>query len=106
MRFRRDKDKIKRRKDVGTYLRILRTRRGWTLEELAQKSGTSWSTLSRIERGVLFPTADIVGKTLFALDANDGQIAWILSRLAGYPQSYCDRVKGIHDELGGEDDEE
>ena len=40
----------------------LRGEHGWSLEELAQRSGVSRSTLSRIERGEISPTASLLGK--------------------------------------------
>jgi DNA-binding Xre family transcriptional regulator len=36
----------------GKHLVVLRTGRGWTLRELADKSGVSRSRLSQVERGV------------------------------------------------------
>lgn len=40
----------------------LRAERGWSLEELAQRSGVSRSTLSRAERGEISPTTSLLGK--------------------------------------------
>ncbi|MFI7643906.1 helix-turn-helix domain-containing protein [Nonomuraea sp. NPDC049400] len=40
----------------------LRLERGWSLEELASRSGISRSTLSRLERGEISPTAALLGK--------------------------------------------
>ena len=40
----------------------LRTERGWSLDELAQASGISRATLSRLERGETSPTASLLGK--------------------------------------------
>ncbi|MFF4621686.1 helix-turn-helix domain-containing protein [Nonomuraea jabiensis] len=40
----------------------LRVERGWSLEELASHSGISRSTLSRLERGEISPTAALLGK--------------------------------------------
>ncbi|MEV1177030.1 XRE family transcriptional regulator [Nonomuraea sp. NPDC049784] len=40
----------------------LRLERGWSLEELASQSGISRSTLSRLERGEISPTAALLGK--------------------------------------------
>lgn len=36
---------------VGARLRAARTARGWTLDDLAERSGTSTSTISRLESG-------------------------------------------------------
>ncbi|UCM90261.1 helix-turn-helix domain-containing protein [Streptomyces marincola] len=40
----------------------LRSERGWSLEELADRSGVSRSTLSRVERAEMSPTAAMLGK--------------------------------------------
>jgi transcriptional regulator with XRE-family HTH domain len=40
----------------------LRLERGWSLEELAQHAGVSRSTLSRLERGEISPTAALLGR--------------------------------------------
>ncbi|MGV9384066.1 helix-turn-helix domain-containing protein [Nonomuraea sp. NPDC003707] len=40
----------------------LRVERGWSLEELASHSGISRSTLSRLERGEISPTAALLGR--------------------------------------------
>ncbi|QFY09468.1 helix-turn-helix domain-containing protein [Nonomuraea phyllanthi] len=40
----------------------LRVERGWSLEELAGRSGISRSTLSRLERGEISPTAALLGR--------------------------------------------
>jgi transcriptional regulator with XRE-family HTH domain len=52
----------------------LRTERGWSLEALAERSGISRATLSRVERGELSPTASMLG----CLCTTFG---WTLSRL-------------------------
>jgi transcriptional regulator with XRE-family HTH domain len=46
------------RLDFGRRLRDLRTERGWTLSEVAQKSGLAISTISKVERGVMSLTYD------------------------------------------------
>lgn len=40
----------------------LRLERGWSLEDLARRAGVSRSTLSRLERGEISPTAALLGK--------------------------------------------
>ncbi|MEU8508972.1 XRE family transcriptional regulator [Streptomyces brevispora] len=47
---------------LAARLGELRTERGWSLEELAQRTGVSRSTLSRLERGELSPTAALLGR--------------------------------------------
>jgi len=47
---------------LAARLAELRTERGWSLEDLAARSGLSRSTLSRVERGEISPTATQLGK--------------------------------------------
>lgn len=46
---------------LADRLKQLRLERGWSLQELADHSGVSRSTLSRIENGDVSPTADTLG---------------------------------------------
>ncbi|MDT0342622.1 helix-turn-helix domain-containing protein [Streptomyces litchfieldiae] len=47
---------------LAERLAELRGERGWSLEELADRSGVSRSTLSRVERAEISPTAAMLGK--------------------------------------------
>jgi len=47
---------------LSARLAELRTERGWSLDELAHRAGISRSTLSRLERGEISPTASLLGK--------------------------------------------
>ncbi|MDQ0797748.1 helix-turn-helix domain-containing protein [Streptomyces sp. B1I3] len=47
---------------LAARLGELRTERGWSLEELSGRAGVSRSTLSRLERGELSPTAAVLGQ--------------------------------------------
>lgn len=47
---------------LGARLAELRARRGWSLGELAERSGVSRSTLSRAERGEISPTASLLNR--------------------------------------------
>jgi len=47
---------------LAARLILLRQARGWSLEELAEKSGISRASLSRIERGETSPTAHVLGQ--------------------------------------------
>ncbi|MFB4278273.1 MULTISPECIES: helix-turn-helix domain-containing protein [unclassified Nonomuraea] len=47
---------------LADRLAELRVERGWSLDELATRSGVSRSTLSRLERGEISPTAALLGK--------------------------------------------
>jgi transcriptional regulator with XRE-family HTH domain len=67
-----DSADIERR--IATRLGQLRTERGWSLEALAERSGISRATLSRLERGELSPTASMLGRLCTTF-------GWTLSRL-------------------------
>jgi transcriptional regulator with XRE-family HTH domain len=47
---------------LAARLATLRQAQGWTLDELAQRSGISRATLSRLERGETSPTAALLGR--------------------------------------------
>ncbi|WP_280873931.1 helix-turn-helix domain-containing protein [Streptomyces pseudovenezuelae] len=47
---------------LGTRLAELRAERGWSLGELAERSGISKSTLSRAERAEISPTASLLNR--------------------------------------------
>lgn len=47
---------------LGARLAELRAERGWTLGELAERSGISRSTLSRAERAEISPTASLLNR--------------------------------------------
>lgn len=61
-------------REIASRLAALRAQRGWTLEALAQRTGISRATLSRLERGELSPTAAMLSMLC-------GQYGWTLSRL-------------------------
>jgi transcriptional regulator with XRE-family HTH domain len=46
----------------------LRVERGWSLDELARRTGVSRSTLSRLERAEISPTASLLGKLCTAYE--------------------------------------
>ncbi|WP_415953270.1 helix-turn-helix domain-containing protein [Streptomyces sp. KLOTTS4A1] len=47
---------------LALRLAALRTERGWSLDELASRSGVSRSTLSRLERGEISPTTALLNR--------------------------------------------
>jgi transcriptional regulator with XRE-family HTH domain len=47
---------------LAARLAELRAQRAWSLDETAHRSGVSRSTLSRLERGEISPTAALLGK--------------------------------------------
>ena len=59
---------------IAGQLARLRAERGWSLDELAERTGSSRASLSRLERAELSPTAAILGRLC-------GVYGWTLSRL-------------------------
>jgi transcriptional regulator with XRE-family HTH domain len=53
-------DSLDRR--IARRLRALRAERGWSLDDLAGRSGVSRATLSRLENAEASPTAGVLGK--------------------------------------------
>jgi len=55
-----DQDNLEQR--LARRFAALRTAQNWSLEELAQKTAISRTTLSRLERGESSPTAELLGR--------------------------------------------
>jgi transcriptional regulator with XRE-family HTH domain len=53
---------------LAARLGELRVARGWSLEELARRTGVSRSTLSRMERAEISPTAALLGRLCSAYE--------------------------------------
>jgi transcriptional regulator with XRE-family HTH domain len=53
---------------LAARLAELRVERGWSLDELAGRTGVSRSTLSRLERGEISPTAALLGRLCAAYE--------------------------------------
>ncbi len=53
---------------LAARLAALRAERGWSLDQLAQRSGIPRTTLSRLERGETSPTAALLGRLCTAYD--------------------------------------
>lgn len=49
-------------RQIAQRLKGLRSERGWSLDELASRSGVSRATLSRLENADVSPTANVLGK--------------------------------------------
>ncbi|TSD84991.1 helix-turn-helix transcriptional regulator, partial [Mycobacterium sp. KBS0706] len=47
---------------LAARLAALRAEQGWSLDALAERSGISRATLSRLERGETSPTASLLGR--------------------------------------------
>jgi transcriptional regulator with XRE-family HTH domain len=65
---------------IGDRLAQLRSERGWSLDDLAERTGISRATLSRIERFELSPTAAMLGRLCTTY-------GWTLSRLIADAES-------------------
>lgn len=59
---------------LARRLADLRRGRGWSLEDLAQASGVSRATLSRLERGEVSPTASVLGRLCAAFGVTMSQV--------------------------------
>ncbi|MFJ3794078.1 helix-turn-helix domain-containing protein [Kitasatospora sp. NPDC090091] len=70
---------------LATRLAELRVERGWTLEELAQRADVSRSTLSRVERAEVSPTAAVLGRLCAVY-------GWTMSRLLAEVESVPARL--------------
>lgn len=58
----------------GGRLRELRRSRGWTLQELGERSGVSFSTISKAERGIIAPSYDTILKLAFAFEMDMSEL--------------------------------
>ncbi|MCF1593611.1 helix-turn-helix domain-containing protein [Streptomyces muensis] len=86
---------------LGARLAELRAERGWSLGELAERSGISRSTLSRAERAEISPTASLLnrlchvyGRTMSQLLSEVEAEPALLVRAAGQPV-WEDRSSGF-----------
>lgn len=59
---------------LAARLAELRTARGWSLAELARHTGVSTSTLSRLERAEISPTAALLGRLCAAYERTMSQL--------------------------------
>jgi transcriptional regulator with XRE-family HTH domain len=81
---------------IAERLGGMRAERGWSLDALAERTGISRATLSRIERGELSPTATMLG-TLCAV------YGWTLSRLIADAESQPLRLVRAADQVEWQD---
>ena len=65
----------------GPQLRALREAQGWSIAELARRSGAGYANIERWERGAVRPQVQSVRRITAALGADYDELA----RLAGYP---------------------
>ncbi|WP_328552250.1 helix-turn-helix domain-containing protein [Streptomyces sp. NBC_00358] len=67
---------------LAARLAELRAERGWTLGELAERSGISRSTLSRVERAEISPTASLLNRLCHVYGRT---MSLLLSEVEGEP---------------------
>ncbi len=65
-RSRRGPNELSKR--LGGRVRALRKRKGWSLEELAERAGMHVTYLSSVERGYRNPTLNVLAALASALD--------------------------------------
>ncbi|WP_044560875.1 helix-turn-helix domain-containing protein [Azospirillum sp. B4] len=70
---------------LAARLASLRLERGWTLETLAEHSGISRATLSRLERGETSPTAALLGRLCTAYER---PMSRLLAEVEADPQQF------------------
>ena len=83
---------------IAVRLAALRAQQGWTLEILAQRTGISRATLSRLERGELSPTATMLSTLC-------GQYGWTLSRLMAEAEEVSPSVVRVKEQVCWQDPE-
>lgn len=72
-------------------MRIEREARGWSLSDLAERSGVSRAMISKIERGEASPTAILLGKL-------SGAFGLTLSNLLARAETQGERVRRLADQ--------
>jgi ribosome-binding protein aMBF1 (putative translation factor) len=69
---------------LASHLAALRTDRGWSLQDLAKRTGISRSTLSRSERGEVSPTAAVLTRLATAYER---PLSGLLAEVEPQPRS-------------------
>ncbi|SEQ03051.1 helix-turn-helix domain-containing protein [Thalassovita taeanensis] len=77
---------------LATHLAALRAGRGWTLDQLAERSGVSRATLSRIEKSEVSPTTEVLGRLCTAYDLTMSRVLAMVEDQFRPVQSARDRV--------------
>ena len=85
---------------LAARLARLRAERGWSLDTLAERSGISRATLSRLERGETSPTASLLGRLCTAYGRTMSRL--IAETEAEAPQHVRagDQAIGVYPETG------
>ena len=82
---------------LAARLAGLRSERGWSLQDLARRTGVSRSNLSRIERGEISPTADVLVRLAAAYDQT---LSGLMAEVESQPRSL---VRAAEQAVTGED---
>jgi len=82
---------------LAARLAALRSERGWSLQDLARRTGVSRSNLSRIERGEISPTADALVRLAAAYDQT---LSGLMAEVESQPRSL---VRAAEQAVTGED---
>jgi transcriptional regulator with XRE-family HTH domain len=83
---------------IASRLAALRAQRGWTLDTLAQRTGISRASLSRLERCELSPTAAMLSTLC-------GQYGWTLSRMMAEAEKEPPSVVRVGEQVTWKDPE-
>src|SRR5215475_326404 len=75
-------------RQIAARLHAERTGRGWSLEELAERSGVSRAMISKVERGESSPTASLLGRLSSAFGLTLSQL---LARAEQGPERLLNR---------------
>jgi transcriptional regulator with XRE-family HTH domain len=82
---------------LAARLAALRSERGWSLQDLSRRTGVSRSNLSRIERGEISPTADVLVRLAAAYDQT---LSGLMAEVESQPRSL---VRAAEQAVTGED---
>ena len=63
---------------LAARLKALRTDQGWSLDDLAERSGVSRATLSRLEKCEVSPTANVLGKLCSTYSLTMSRLLWMV----------------------------
>jgi transcriptional regulator with XRE-family HTH domain len=82
---------------LAARLAALRAERGWSLQDLAQRTNVSRSNLPRIERGEISPTAEVLVRLAAAYDQS---LSGLVAEVESQPRSL---VRAAEQAVTGED---
>ena len=59
---------------LGVAIKMERLNKGWSQEELGERVGVNFSTISKYERGIKKPSCDVLLKLIKVLELNTNEI--------------------------------